>query len=64
MSGEKASCLEELDVGVEEVALGDVDALHAQLVHQAQHARGEYCSTTAACIQQFYSAAPSMHKRM
>lgn len=33
--------LEELDVGVEEVALGDVDALGAQLVDQAQNARGD-----------------------
>jgi len=32
------SHLEELDVCVEEVALGDVDALDAELVHQAQDA--------------------------
>jgi hypothetical protein len=33
--------LEELDVGVEEVALGDVDALAAELVDQAQDAGGD-----------------------
>ena len=38
------SRLKELDVGVEQVALGHVDALHAQLVHQAQHARREHCT--------------------
>ena len=32
-------CLKELDVSVEKVPLGDVDALDAQLVHQAQDAR-------------------------
>ena len=31
--------LEQLDVGVEQVALGDVDALDAQLVHELQDAR-------------------------
>lgn len=35
------ACLEELDVCVEEVSLGDVDALGAQLVHQAQDAGGD-----------------------
>ena len=33
--------LEKLHISVKEVTLGDVDLLGAELVHEAQHARGE-----------------------
>lgn len=39
--------LKQLDISVEEVTLGDVDLLQAQLMHQAQDARGDGCFSAA-----------------